>query len=520
MSGHLQTVHVRVTDASSGQPTPCRVRFTGLDGTYHAPFGRPSVFPPGNGDGGGNLCLAGPAAPSGDRSGPIYYAYIDGACEIRLPAGVVHVEVARGPEYRPIDQDLNLKPGQLALRLTLERWCDARQQHWYSGDTHVAHLTPHAALLEGAGEDVAVVNLLAGAVPLAADEEVDLADSIAFHNVVAFSGQRPALERPGHLVAVNTFNCHAALGSLILLNCHRVVYPLYFPSDDAIDEWALVDWCDQCHRKGGLVLAWRGAFNRSWETLADLVLGKVDGLCLVEGAASDSEDPFVSLRLWHVLLQAGFRVPLTGGSWRRNNTTAVGERRTYARLLPGEEQTYPRWIEAVRAGRTFVTNGPLLFLQANGADPGATLDLADASQRIRVRVKAESLRPLDRLEVVANGKVVARAGPSGRAPSVAELETDVTLPEGGWLAARCLGPFDPLWRDVVGAQTSPVYVTVRGRARRPDLTALADLDQQLAQTLDWVLGEARAREERHRDRLAGIIQAARTELARRVAAAP
>ena len=44
MTAALQTVHVRVNDAGTGQPTPCRVRFTGPDGTYYAPFGRLTEF--------------------------------------------------------------------------------------------------------------------------------------------------------------------------------------------------------------------------------------------------------------------------------------------------------------------------------------------------------------------------------------------------------------------------------------------------------------------------------------------
>src|SRR5262249_40994757 len=98
-------------------------------------------------------------------------------------------------------------------RLTLERWTDVRAQAWYSGDTRCHVLPPHAALLEGAAEDVAVVNLLAKEVYLAslkigAEENTDLEGRayLAIPNLLAFSGQKPALEMPGHLVAVNTYN--------------------------------------------------------------------------------------------------------------------------------------------------------------------------------------------------------------------------------------------------------------------------------------------------------------------------
>ena len=44
MSGKLQTVHVRVNDAATGQPTPVRIRFEGPGGEYFAPFGRLTEF--------------------------------------------------------------------------------------------------------------------------------------------------------------------------------------------------------------------------------------------------------------------------------------------------------------------------------------------------------------------------------------------------------------------------------------------------------------------------------------------
>ena len=89
MTAAPQTVHVRVNDAATGRPTPCRVRFTGPDGAYYAPFGRLSEFATAWGDDvGGNLLL-----------GSQPWAYIDGTCEVRLPPCPVRVQVAKGFEY-------------------------------------------------------------------------------------------------------------------------------------------------------------------------------------------------------------------------------------------------------------------------------------------------------------------------------------------------------------------------------------------------------------------------------------
>src|SRR5262249_49511709 len=146
------------------------------------------------------------------------YAYIDGSCEIAVPAGQLTFQISKGPEYRPIEQTLDVPLGKMALRFTIERWADWRKEGWYSGDTRCHFMSPPAALLEAAAEGLAVVNLLALEHVQAG---FDGQPYRSFPNLVAFSGQQPCLERDGHTVVVNTHNRHPMLGNLGLLNCHR-----------------------------------------------------------------------------------------------------------------------------------------------------------------------------------------------------------------------------------------------------------------------------------------------------------
>jgi hypothetical protein len=501
MSASWHTVHVRVNDAGTGRPTPVRVRFTNPDGDYFAPLGRLTEFATGrNQDVGGNLLL-----------GMRPYAYIDGACEIRLPAGPILVEIHKGPEYTPLRLETELAPGKLALRFTVERWAELRREGWYSGDTRAHFLTPHAALLEAAAEDLAVVNLLAAECRVPGPYQRDYP---AVPNLPAFSGQRPALEAPGHLVVVNTHNSHSVLGSLGLLNCHRVVYPLSFGGPGGFEDWTLADWCDQCHRKGGLVV-WTRAWHEAkdfpqGEPLADLLLGKVDAFEI----DFFEDSPFDVLSDWYTLQNCGLRVPLVGGSGKDSNGIVLGGMRTYARLSPGEELTYPGWIEAVRAGRTFATNGPILSFTVNGQDPGAVLDLPDSGQPVRVRAEAQSVVPFERLEVVAGGTVVASAEANGT-PAAAILEADVAVPASGWLAARCRGRQQLFSRPAnqrVFAHTSPVYVRVQGQPPPADPAAVATLAGRLEQMLEWVEREGRFENDQQRERLAGVFRSAREVL--------
>ncbi len=492
----MLTVHVRINDAATGKPTPARVRFLDPAGATYAPFGRLTEFATGPGeDVGGNV-----------RVGAARFAYIDGAGEVRLPAGKVVVEVHKGVEYAPLRREVTLGPGQISLRLAVERWADLRREGWYSGDTRAHELSPHAALLEGMAEDLAFVHLLARERPAAPGRPA------AVSNILAFSGTKAALEGPGCAVAVNTLNSHPVLGTVALLNCHRAVFPLRSGDLDGADDWSVADWCDQCHRKSGLVV-WPDLprltpEHPQGEALAALLLGKVDAF---EIGSFPEVEP-AALADWYRLLDCGCRVPLAGGSGKDSNAVALGRVRTCARLAPGEEPGLGPWIEAVRAGRTFITNGPLLSLTVDDQGPGAVL-AAPVGKTVRVRAEARSAVPFDQVEVLAGGQVVAAKAASGNRLS-ALIEAEVAVSASTWVAARCWSRERLADAQCVYAHTSAVHVAVEGQ-RRPDAATVAPLVEVLERTQDWIARAARCSTEHHREHLAGIVEAGRQELLRR-----
>jgi hypothetical protein len=512
VSAGFQNVHLRINDAATGKPTPVRIRIVGPDGQYYAPFGRLTEFATGPGeDVGGNLLLGGKE-----------YAYIDGTCEIRLPVGDIDVEIHKGPEYRPVRQKVHLSQGKLALRFEIPRWVDLRSLGWFAGDVHCRFLSPHAALLEGAAEDLAVVNLLACDSALRARDGRDIS---FISNIHAFSGQRTVLETPGHLVVVNTFNYHrpleGGLGTLALLNCHRVVHPLAFGRPDPFDEWNLADLCGQCHRKGGLVVStsfFAEQQRQVGESLADILLGEIDVVEVTAGAAELRH----GLKSWEDLLRCGLHVPLAGGSAKSCNAQLLGNARTYAQLLPGEEFAYKNWVEAVRAGRSFVTTGPFITFRANGQSPGSRLRLAPGAtspnameDALGIQAEAHSVAPFDRLEVIQNGDIVVAA--SAREENsiwTARLASEnVRLPaKSGWLYARCGTPCSAGAAGDVGAVTSPIYVEVVDHPFQPDGTTIQALLARLERMQEWVKRNCRFASETASQRMLHIYRDAATVL--------
>ncbi len=496
MTGGLHVVHVRVVDATNGRPTPVRMRFQGQDGRPFAPLGRTTSFP----------LAENQEVGLHVRAGGKDFAYVDGACEILLPADPVEVEIVKGPEFAPIKRLVTLGPGKMALRFVLERCTNLPARGWYAGDCRCHELSPHAALLEGAAEGLAVVNLLAR--QRASLFQADLA---CLSLLEAFSGQAPCLTSPESTVVVNTFNVRPRLGSLSLLSSHRPIFPLQ-AGDPGFEDWTLGDYCGQCHRKKGLVLwsdpaFWSDAFRDSIapEGLAQLLTGHVDAV-EVDGPIHDLGGN--SWMIWYALLNAGIRIPLAGASAKASNAQLLGQARTYAFLGPDAEFAYSAWIEAVRAGKTCISDGPFIDFEVDGNLPGATIDVARSDHRLQVKVARQGLEGGGILELVADGEVIAHAALDES--SSASITAEIPASSLRWLAARYRLPDGSFV-----AHTSPIYLsnpTLRAPAMTNQLRLVQDV---LRRGAKWAASEAVFRQERNRDGLVSIFEQAVDEIDKR-----
>jgi hypothetical protein len=486
-------VHVRVVDAATVRPTPVRIRIGGPNGRYLPPLGRSPDFPIGrNEDVGGRVYL------NGKR-----YEFIDGAAEFPLPTGVpLTVEIGKGPAYVPIQEVVTLGEGQLTLRFAIRRWIDNHWSHFTSADSRCHFLTPHSAKLEAASEGLEFVNLLV------TEQDYPSLDGHMYRvapNLNAFSGQQPAAEG----VTVNTFNVHPALGRLSLLNCHRAVYPLTFGYVDETDDWSLSDWCDQCHRKKGLVV-WCDAYRPSaglpgGEALVNAILGKLDA---IEIDGGERTTPF--LPAWYRLLNAGIFLPLVGGSGKDSNKVALGGVRT----LTPSANNYSEWVEQVRGGHTVATNGPFLRMQIDGKLFPARIS-QDSPSDLRIRTEAAAVVPFELLEVVANGSVIATAGATETFPFRAEIEFEHTLATGGWIAARCRGSGkgDHSGSMPEFAHTSATAVEISGKPIPRKSDAVTTLQREIDGVRFWVETEGRFTNPRRKAHLLALCDEAAGRLA-------
>ncbi len=72
--------------------------------------------------------------------------------------------------------------------------------------------------------------------------------------------------------------------------------------------------------------------------------------------------------MYSVLLNAGFPLKLSAGNTSGVHPVPIGWSRVYVRTTG--PLTPEGWFDGLRAGRAFVTTGPMLLLRVNGREPG------------------------------------------------------------------------------------------------------------------------------------------------------
>jgi len=153
----------------------------------------------------------------------------------------------------------------------------------------------------------------------------------------------------------------------------------------------------------------------------------------------------------------GFRLPLTNGS--DHPARVVGCVRVYVKV--DGKFTYLGWVNGIRDKRTFISSGPLLFLDVNGGDIGDEINVAKG-ETITVKARAVSRRPIGNLQIVSNGEIVKETIIEGKE---GEIELKMPADKSRWFAARCSNSdtFEFLPNTIVQedvAHTSGIYVLV------------------------------------------------------------
>jgi Tol biopolymer transport system component len=434
------------------------------------------------------------------------YFHTAGEELIEVPAGVLELEVMKGFAHAPVHRSVAVAAGaraEVTVALPAEPWTDAPGRRWVSGDAHV-HMnygghyrnTPAHLVLQAQAEDLDIVE------NLIVNKEQRIPD-------IAYSGHGVDPASTAGTLIVHGQEFHTSYwGHLGLLGLKGgVLLPGYagYPNTAAASLYptnAVV--ADLAHARGALV-GYVHPFEEPPEPLTnprhtdadelpvDVALGKVDYLEIVSFA-----DHQATAGVWYRLLNLGFQLPAAAGTDAMADYATlrgpVGLNRVYV-SVPAGPLSSDAWLEALHAGRSFATNGPLLDFTLGGEPLGASLDLARThtpARAVPFTARVRSIVPLDHAQVVCNGQVV-RELPLNGAREALEAQGTLSVSSPGWCLLRAFSAAAeyPVLDNFVYATTSPVYLSAPGARQRSPADArffVAWIDHLIATTdayPDW-----------------------------------
>jgi hypothetical protein len=144
---------------------------------------------------------------------------------------------------------------------------------------------------------------------------------------------------------------------------------------------------------------------------------------------------------------------------------------------------------------------------ADHAPSSDGLDLATTRRAAEVTVEYETLQPIDRVEIVRDGMVVAVTDVTDRQP-VGRFVAAVDAVGAGWLAARCWGRRRTSYGHPLWAHTSPVYLRARPDSRIVR-AASQTLVEEIGRSQDWLQSRARYADAAQRTRMLELFAAGR-----------
>ncbi len=388
------------------------------------------------------------------RDSTVAYTDADGRFVCEVPDGQLTVHASHGPEWTIAE--VQARAGD-ALSLTLQRIVDMPGRGYYGADLHM-----HSTYSDGQ-QSPAEVALMCQA------EGLHIA-ALSDHETVAQHPEWLATQTP-YFLPLRGQEVTTALGHFLSIGCAEAV------SNDTSHGVADISRIfREIHAQGGLAIVahpnvpgmgYRSPEIRDYDAL-EILNGSVPpygGICdFVQGR-----------KAWHSALSQGYRVPVVGNSDNHDGLARLARRllrepdrvaeidndlaplvklvdieavlvpwgwkglhhgtyRTYLKL-GGGAPTADSVMAAVKAGRGFITNGPLLLATLDGADPGAEVTLGER-QALVFRAELFANRPLERLDILVNGQVAQSiAGPGP------QVTVNIPVKQGNWVVAEAYGPW-------------------------------------------------------------------------------
>jgi TolB protein len=453
----MGVLSVRTLD-DRGAVTGARIHLTAADGKAYPPadaYGRVSA--------------------AGDRM-----FHVPGEFRVELPVGKVSLTAVKGFEFVPATMSAEIRANEVTLlAIPLARMTDMSAKGWYSGSTHVhmnyagnLHNTLENLMMMSAAEDQDIV------LEQIANKDNRILDYQFFRK----GGGPHPLSRPDMVLVVGQeyrppfwghvfmFGMREHLISPFTVGYEGTALESLYPTNTDMFRKAKAQgaYVGYVHAFAGEADPLAGNLGAGKGFMVDAALGTTDA---VEWSAASRAGFFPLYAIWN----NGLKVAAVGGEDSISNlhiSKLVGSHRTYVHTGARGLEMHA-WLDGMRQGRAFVTNGPLVELTVNGSFPGETVGLPSAGGPVRVEGRVRSIVPLQQVTLYFNGRPVEDVPLSADRKS-ADLSKTIAVSTSGWYHLRAEGaPADrfPLDTSYPQAFTNPVWVTVGARPVRDRASA-------------------------------------------------
>jgi hypothetical protein len=389
---------------------------------------------------------------------------------LTVPAGQVSVQVIKGFEHKIDKREIQVAANQQEkVTIQLQPLAIPKESgvRWASADLHV-HMnyagsyrnTPEQLVQQGEAENLALIE------NLVVNKEQRIPDMSYFRTDADPASTSDLLLMPSQEFHTSYWG---HLGVLSLTRNFLIPDYSAYPNTAAA---SLVptngDVADLAHSQGATV-----GYVHPFETFpdpskpepltdelpVDVALGKVDYIEVL--GFSDHKS---TAAVWYRLLNCGFRLPTGAGTDAMANFASlhgpVGLDRVYAQVPEGPLRAN-QWLESLRHGHTFATNGPLLGFKLGDRQLGDELKLDSPQQQVKFTAWMRSIIPVDHLQIICNGEVV-RELPLGLQRDTLNTQGALPMTKSGWCLLRAWNEksADAVLDAYPYATTSPIYVTV------------------------------------------------------------
>lgn len=348
--------------------------------------------------------------------------YLERSTVVEVKPGTYSLKAFKGIEYLSKNKTITVGPGEeVNIVLSLDRWTNSANKGWYSADDHL-HITRESekenpyVLSWMMAEDINVSNLL------------QMGTQKTFHTNRQYAFGEEGVYRKGD---------YLLLSGQEHPRTHFLGHTVTLGATEPID-----------FRKQYIL------YKKFWERARDL--GGVSGYAhwgtgaAKSGLTIDAPSGLISFievlqmdfphyEIWYEILNMGIKMaPVAGTDFPCGPWSIPGRERFYAKV--DGKINREKFVKAIKDGKTFVTNGPLITFFLGEKEAGEHLDL-DGPKTLRLKGIVEFDHERDKVESVelVQSGVAIKLKAVSTSPGKYIYEQDVEVTETSWFALRVNG---------------------------------------------------------------------------------